>query len=131
MVLTARVPARAEAVARLIAVARTFAETARLPPTAADRLAVIVEEWAANIVEHGAAAPTSLIVLRLDRTGGAVGILFSDAGVAFDPRTVEENGPNLERGGGAGIAMIRFWSRLADYRRRGGRNRLMLVLDVG
>lgn len=128
--LTARAQARRGAVARLIGVARAFAAEARLPPNAADSLALIVEEWAANVVEHSGAAPTSLIVLRLERMGGAVRIAFSDAGVAFDPRTVEERGLNLERGGGAGIAMIRFWSRIADYRRRGGRNRLMLVLEV-
>jgi len=129
--VTARAPAVPAAVARLIGVARTFAEAARLPPSAADLLAVIVEEWSANIVEHGGAAPESLIVLRLDRSGDAVDISFSDAGMAFDPRTAEERGPHLERGGGAGIALIRFWSRIADYSRRRGRNRLQLVLEVG
>jgi len=113
-------------VARTIAFARRFAETARLSQDAADQLVVIVEEWAANIVEHGGAAPTSLIVLRLQREGAATRITFTDAGVAFDPRTAQDQGPNLERGGGAGIALIRSWCDIEAYERRAGRNRLVL-----
>jgi len=51
---------------------------------------------------------------------------FSDAGVPFDPRRAPDEGPNLERGGGAGLALIRGWSEIEDYRRRRGRNRLVL-----
>jgi serine/threonine-protein kinase RsbW len=93
---------------------------------AADQLAVIVEEWAANIVEHSRASPGSLIVLRLERVGDAARLTFTDAGVAFDPRTLEDAGPNLERGGGAGIALIRTWCEIETYERRRGRNRLVL-----
>ena len=114
--------------ARLIGVGRRFAEAIRLPPDAADRLAVVVEEWAANIVEHGRAAQGSLIVLRLQAEGGAVRAIFTDAGIAFDPRTAAPSDPNAERGGGAGIALIRAWSEIEDWRRRGGRNRLTLRL---
>ncbi len=114
------------AVARAIAFARRFAETARLSSDAADRLVVVVEEWAANIVEHSAAVPASLIVLTLERAGDGARITFTDAGVAFDPRDAEDDGPNLERGGGAGIALIRSWCEIESYRRRSGRNRLVL-----
>ena len=127
--MTARLPVGADAVARAIRFSRRFAEAEGLDAATVDRLVIIVEEWAANIVEHGAAAPGSLIVLRLCRTGEGVRIAFSDTGVAFDPRTAEERGPNLERGGGAGIALIRFWSRISDYRRRRSRNRLVIELD--
>jgi serine/threonine-protein kinase RsbW len=127
--MTARLPVGADAVARAIRFARRFAEAARLDVATSDRLAIVVEEWAANIVEHGAAAPGSLIVLQLRPTDGGVRIAFSDAGVAFDPRMAEEQGPNLERGGGAGIALIRFWGRIVDYRRRRARNRLVIDLD--
>jgi serine/threonine-protein kinase RsbW len=113
-------------VAAAIAFARRFAETARLSQDAADQLVVIVEEWAANIVEHSGAAPTSLIALRLETAGEAVRIAFTDAGVAFDPRTAEDGGPNLDRGGGAGIALIRSWCEIEAYERRRGRNRLVL-----
>jgi serine/threonine-protein kinase RsbW len=113
-------------VAKAIAFTRRFCEAGGLSADAADRLAVVVEEWAANIVEHGGAAPTSLIVLSLQRVGDSVSLSFTDAGVAFDPREVKDEGPNLERGGGAGIALIRSWCEIEAYERRKGRNRLVL-----
>jgi hypothetical protein len=39
-------------------------------------------------------------------------------------------GPNLERGGGAGLELIRAWCRIAAYARRGGRNRLVLEMPL-
>jgi anti-sigma regulatory factor (Ser/Thr protein kinase) len=125
--MTARLAMGAGAVARAIAAWRRFAEAHALSADSADRLAVVVEEWTANIVEHGGAAAGSRIVLRLHRAGdGGVRLTFTDAGVAFDPRTASDEGPNLERGGGAGIALIRSWCEIESYRRRGGRNRLVL-----
>jgi serine/threonine-protein kinase RsbW len=116
----------AQTVARAIAFTRAFAASAGLADTAADRLTLVVEEWVANIVEHGRAPAGSLVVLRLERSGPGALLTISDAGIAFDPRSVADTGPNLERGGGAGIALICGWSEIEDYRRRSGRNRLVL-----
>lgn len=124
--MTARLAVGPGAVARAIAFARRFTAAAALPAAAADRLVLIVEEWVANVVEHGCPAPGSLIVLRLETADGRVRLRFSDAGIAFDPRTAEDVGPNLDRGGGAGIALIRAWSDVEVYQRRAGRNRLVL-----
>ena len=114
------------AVTRLIASTWLFAMKARLSDDTADRLAIVVEEWAANIVEHSQAPLSSWIVLQLEQVGASVRLTVTDAGVAFDPRTFDDTGPNPERGGGAGLALIRAWSEIEDYRRRGGRNRLVL-----
>jgi anti-sigma regulatory factor (Ser/Thr protein kinase) len=124
--MTARLAMGGGAVARAIAFARRFAEAGGFSADSADRLAVVVEEWAANIVEHSGAAAGSLIVLRLERAGQGARATFTDAGMAFDPRSVKDDGPNLERGGGAGIALIRSWCEIEAYRRRAGRNRLVL-----
>lgn len=118
------------AIGRALAVARRFATAASLDDTAADRLAIVVEEWVSNVVEHGGAAAGSRIELELARDGALVRLSVSDAGAAFDPRTVEFEGPNTERGGGAGLALIAAWSRVADYRRRGGRNHLVLEMPL-
>jgi serine/threonine-protein kinase RsbW len=115
-----------ETVARALRLARRFATAADLPEDGAHRLAVVVEEWVANIVEHGAARPGSRVIVRLEPAGEGVRVAFSDAGVAFDPRAAEDEGPNLERGGGAGLALIRGWSEIESYRRARGRNRLVL-----
>jgi hypothetical protein len=69
-------------------------------------------------------------VLSLERRGADVRLTFSDAGVAFDPRAADFAGPNAERGGGAGIALIQAWSRIESYARSRGRNRLVLDLQA-
>ena len=48
----------------------------------------------------------------------------------FDPRGAAFEGPNPERGGGAGLAMIVSLCRIAGYARRAGRNRLILELPL-
>lgn len=127
----ARLRCEAAAVALALAWARGFAERAAIGPDAADRLAIIVEEWVINVVEHGGAPPASRIVLRLERLEGMIRLAASDAGAPFDPREAAFEGPDLERGGGAGLELIRAWSRIAAYARRRGRNRLVLEMSIG
>ncbi len=115
-------------VTRGLAFARRFADQAALAPGVTDHLALIVEEWLNNVVEHSGATSSSRIVLRLQRRPGVVRLTVTDAGKPFDPRTVTFDGPNLARGGGAGLALIQAWCRIADYRRAGGRNRLVFEM---
>lgn len=96
----------------------------------ADKLAIVVEEWLVNVVEHGAVQPGSRIAMRLERGQDLLRLTFSDAGQPFDPREVVFEGPNMERGGGAGLALIQAWCRIADYRRRAGRNRVVLEMPL-
>ncbi len=117
--------------ARALGVARRFCEEASVGADGADRLAIIVEEWVINVVEHGGLSPGSRIALRLTREAACVRLTVTDAGTFFDPRTVAFEGPNLERGGGAGLELIRHWSRIVDSARRARRNRLELELPVG
>jgi anti-sigma regulatory factor (Ser/Thr protein kinase) len=126
----ARLAPDGTAVGRALRLAQTFAVEAGLGASRAADLAMVVEEWAANIVEHGAARPGSLIAVHLRLEPDHVRIAFSDGGRAFDPRAVAFEGPNTQRGGGAGLAMIASLCRLADYVRRGGRNRLVLEMPL-
>ncbi|MBL8770854.1 MAG: ATP-binding protein [Phenylobacterium sp.] len=126
----ARLPADPSAVARALGVARRFSEAAGLGSMCADKLAIIVEEWIANIIEHGAPPAGSHIGVSLVREPGLVRLTITDAGAFFDPRTAAFAGPDLERGGGAGLELIRAWSRIAAYGRRAGRNRIVLELPV-
>jgi anti-sigma regulatory factor (Ser/Thr protein kinase) len=121
-----RLPVGRETVARALAAARRFAGEGE----AADRLAIVVEEWVANVIEHGRPPKASRVVLGFARRSGALSLTVSDAGRAFDPRGAEDRGPNLARGGGAGIAIIRAWCRIEAWRRAGGRNRVTLVLNA-
>lgn len=109
---------------------RAFVEQAGLDRDAAERLAIIVEEWIANLIDHGATPAGSRIGLRLVRRPDAIRITITDAGVAFDPRTATFDGPDLDRGGGAGLELLRAWSRVIAYGRRAGRNRLVLEMPA-
>lgn len=116
------------AVARALIVARRFSGLAALSPSATDHLALIVEEWLSNVTEHSGAPSRSRIVLRIQRLAGLVRLTVSDAGRPFDPRLVTFDGPNLTRGGGAGLALIQAWCQIAHYSRRRGRNRLVFEM---
>ena len=122
--------ADAAAVSRAVRLARGFADRRGLDAVAANHLAVVVEEWIANVVEHGGPQGGARIVLRLSLEDGLVRIWVSDAGRPFDPRNAAFDQPNAERGGGAGLAMIASLSRIATYVRRAGRNRLVLEMPL-
>jgi anti-sigma regulatory factor (Ser/Thr protein kinase) len=126
-VTVVRLTARPGAVTRAIAAVRRHAEVHGLVDDVADRLVLVAEEWVVNILDHSGAAPRSWIVLMVSGAGGRLRLTISDAGRPFDPSTVRDISPNLERGGGAGIALIRTWCEMT-YARRGGRNRLVLDL---
>ncbi len=126
----AHLPVGRVAVTRGLILARNFADKAALSPDAATHLALIVEEWLNNVIEHSGAPPGGRIVLRMHRLAGFVRVAVSDAGRPFDPRTVIFDGPNLSRGGGAGLALIRAWCRIADYRRHRRRNRLVFEMPL-
>ena len=122
--------ADAAAVSRAIRLARDFADRRGLDTVVANHLAVVVEEWIANVVEHGGPQGGARIVLRLSLEGELVRVAVSDAGRPFDPRMAAFEQPNPERGGGAGLAMIVSLSRIAAYARRAGRNRLVLEMPL-
>lgn len=123
-------PATQDAAARAIAFAWLFAERSGLGEAATERLVIVVEEWMLNVLEHGGAPCDSLIVLQLERLDDRLRMTVSDAGAPFDPRLNEFSGPNLERGGGAGLALIAAWTRIEDYQRRDGRNHLVMELQA-
>jgi serine/threonine-protein kinase RsbW len=113
-----------------VRLARGFAADAGLGDDATRHLAVVVEEWIANVVEHGGPQDGARIVLRLGLEDRMVRIAVSDVGRPFDPRGVAFETPNAERGGGAGLAMIASLCRIASYARRAGRNRLVLEMPL-
>lgn len=129
-VVRARPAADRAAVGRALAATRAFCAQADLGRDATERLVIVVEEWIANLVEHGAPPAGSRIGLRLAQAPGAIRVTVTDAGCPFDPRQDAFKGPNLERGGGAGLELLRAWSRVAAYGRRAGRNRLVLEVPL-
>lgn len=118
-----------ESVHRAVALAQDFADEHSLSPVQSAKLAVLVEEAVTNVYEHGAADGdlTGWLALYPDPAG--VCVTLADSGCPFDPRDAGEvEMPNAERGGGAGLAMIRAWAEIVDYRREDGFNLLELVM---
>jgi serine/threonine-protein kinase RsbW len=126
-----RLAARQQAVAEAIGHARDFINRADCGADAEARLCIIVEELVANIIEHGSAPAMSEIGLRIDAIGADIGLTLSDAGIPFDPRSVDSPAEvPPDRGGGAGIALVLGWASHADYARIDGRNVLTLVIPA-
>lgn len=118
-----------DSIHRVVALAQLFSVTNGLTPTQRAKLAVLVEEAVTNLYDHGVVGDGFHGRVDLLVDGEDVHIRISDSGDAFDPRTAEDVAmPNADRGGGAGLAMIRAWADIVDYRSQAGMNLLELKL---
>ncbi|WP_458096135.1 ATP-binding protein [Roseomonas sp. WA12] len=122
-----------EALGTLLDRLEKFAEDAELSPRAAQYLALVTEELAANVVMHAKGA--SLLRVDLRREGESVHLIIEDDGPAFDPFSAAS--PDTEADvetrdvGGLGVHFVRRMTREAAYERRDGLNRVTAVLDAG
>jgi serine/threonine-protein kinase RsbW len=108
-----------------------FLETQSIGDDARARIAIIVEELVANIIEHSGSPADQPISLALERSGDEIALTLSDSGMAFDPcapAQLAEAPP--ERGGGAGLALVQSWASSISYSRADGRNTLKLVISA-
>ena len=129
LTLSLTIPASAAAVGTALAAARQFAETARLAPDPARRLAIVVEELVANLVDHAGLGAGEEIELALAQADAVVTLSVSDPGAPFDPRQVAWPADLPPKdGGGAGLALVRAFAEIIDYHRVAGRNRLEVRL---
>ena len=125
-----RISADSRAIAKALELVRDFVARANCGGDAEARLAIIVEELVANIVEHGGAPSESEIGIELAALGADIGLTLSDAGSFFDIRgAVAPAEIPPERGGGAGIALVLSWANVIGYEAVDGRNVLRLVIE--
>jgi serine/threonine-protein kinase RsbW len=120
-----------EAVRDAIAAARAFGEAQQLAEDDLARLCIVIEELVANLYDHGGLTEADSVELGLDRQPGGIGVRIVDPGTPFDPRSATRKRARPERGGGAGIDLIRSWAHLIDYQVRREGNRLDLLLPIG
>ena len=117
------------AVSRALAVVGGFIASANCGADAEAKLAIVVEELVANLIEHGNCLCDSEIELELTALGSDIGVTLCDAGTAFDPRAFDSDAHlPPERGGGAGIALVKAWAIITGYECGNGRNILRLVI---
>jgi anti-sigma regulatory factor (Ser/Thr protein kinase) len=118
------------AVAVAVAAAHAFAVAAALPSETAARLAIVVEELVANLVDHAGLPAGAGLELTLARAGARVAITLVDPATPFDPRSDAPSPAIPERGGSAGLALVRAFARIDGYDRDGDRNLLRLSMPA-
>jgi serine/threonine-protein kinase RsbW len=130
------IPPATEEVARLLDALEAFAEAAALPPKVAHRLAVVIEELAANVVMHGSTGPgaATFVAVTVHHDDDALIATIEDDGRAFDP--LAQAAPDTDAAledrdiGGLGVHFVQQMTRTLHYSRADGRNRMVAVLDL-
>ncbi len=118
-----------ETIHRAVALVQLFSKNNGLAPQQRAKLAILVEEAVTNLYDHGTVHPGFAGTLTLTADPQSVRVVLCDSGTPFDPREADEiEMPNLDRGGGVGLAIIRAWAEIIDYRSEDGINRLELKL---
>jgi anti-sigma regulatory factor (Ser/Thr protein kinase) len=112
-----------------VALARNFAQQLAFAPDDQARLCILAEELVANLADHGTPGPVPPH-LHLALADGAVRLVLTDSGQPFDPRTALATPPREDRGGGAGLAIVRAWADILDYHAGPAGNRLDVRLPL-
>ena len=120
----------AKAVHEATEAARRFAADAGLDTTEASHLAIVVEELVTNYYEHSGASEEDMIALELSRQDEELVLTLVDSGTPFDPRTAALDDEVPDRGGGAGLELVRSWASAIHYHHTGDLNRLTVRLPL-
>ncbi len=134
--LALTIPPDTEEVPRLLDALEGFAEEAGLSPKTAHRLAVVVEELAANVAMHGStgADGATFVAVTVRQEGSEVIATVEDDGRPFDPlaHAAPDTDAALEDRdiGGLGVHFVQKMTKTLSYSREDGRNRLTAVLDA-
>ena len=118
------------AVREATAAARELAAAASLQKALAARLAIAVEELVTNLYEHAQLNHEDQVEVRLSRKEDLIAVTIIDPGRPFDPRLISHDGTIPERGGGAGLALVRSWASEIRYSSNAGYNRLEVSLPI-
>jgi serine/threonine-protein kinase RsbW len=127
--ITRRVRGR-EAVILASDAARTFGDAQWLGEDELARLCIVIEELVANLYDHGGVTEQDEVELTLSSEAEGIGVVLIDPGVPFDPWEAPSPVETPDRGGGAGIGIVRAWAEFVDYRVTPQGNRLELLLPL-
>ncbi len=117
--LSIEVPVGLDAIAPAQAAVAAWAEAQAVPPPAAYRLALVLEELLANLAMHGRFdGPPPAARLRLEVDQAVVRAVIEDAAAPFDPREAPAPAPlrlDDDRLGGLGLPLVRKMADRLDY----------------
>jgi anti-sigma regulatory factor (Ser/Thr protein kinase) len=120
----------ADAVTQASDAARIFGEAQWLTEDEVARLCIILEELVTNLYDHGGVGHDDAVTLSLASDPAGIRITIVDPGTPFDPRQSGNETDRPERGGGAGIDIVRAWAMVIDYEVTDQGNRLELLLPL-
>lgn len=120
-----------DAVSQATVAARAFGEAQWLSEDELARLCIIVEELLTNLYEHAGLTEQHEVRLTLQSEVGGIRMVITDPSPPFDPRLKQGASQQPERGGGAGIDIVRAWAEFVDYCATKDGNRLELFLPLG
>lgn len=110
--------------------ARAFGNAQWLTAGELARLCIVIEELIANLYDHGGVAEEDEVELSLISESEGIRVVIIDPGVPFDPWEMPQKADTPERGGGAGIGIVRAWAELIEYGVTDRGNRLELLLPL-
>lgn len=110
--------------------AREFGSAQWLDEDELARLCIVVEELVANLYEHGGLTPDDYVELSFSCEPDGIEVAITDPGMPFDPWSAPRSEERRERGGGAGIDIVRAWAQLISYDNTDAGNRLVFILPV-
>ena len=119
-----------DAVTQASSAARAFGEAQWLSEDEVARLCIIIEELLANLYDHGGVGHGDVVKLSLASEPGGIRIIVEDKGAPFDPRQPRQKSDRPDRGGGAGIDIVRSWAVITAYEATETGNRLELILPL-
>jgi len=119
-----------EAVSQATVAAREFGDAQRLTEDELARLCIVIEELVANLYDHGGLTEKDKVEMTLVSEPGAFRVTIVDPGTPFDPRSASPKRERPERGGGAGIDIVRSWAQFVAYDVAAEGNRLELLLPL-
>lgn len=120
---------------RLTQVLKEYCETCGLSPHILFALNLSLEEVVANVISYGYEDEREhSIFVRVRRKDGSLEIEVEDDGRAFNPLEQEPpdtNAPIEERPiGGLGIHLVRHYMDGLEYKRKDGRNLLLMKKNI-
>lgn len=119
-----------DAVVQASNAARAFGNAQWLAEDELARLCIVIEELVANLYDHGGVTERDEVELSLESEPEGIRVIIIDRGVPFDPWDMPQKSDMPDRGGGAGIGIVRAWAQAIDYRTTDQGNRLELLLPL-
>lgn len=110
--------------------ARTFGDSRKLGEDKVAQLCIIIEELVTNLFDHGGVTSTDQVELMLVGEPHGIRLILVDPGRPFDPRSATPSGPNEERGGNAGLEIVRTWAEIVGYYVTSEGNKLEIMLPL-